>query len=94
MEQSDTSLRERIATGKRAKAIIEDPVFREAIETLRLNCFAAFESAPLTDQEGIMGIRYLLKAVNSLEDEITAVMQTGQLSEQELSYRESIGEDE
>lgn len=78
------SIEREIDRGAKAKALLNDPLYREAVDKVRQGILDRFSNAPLADKEGIYTLRLMLKVLNDIEGNITEVAQTGKLAEIQL----------
>ena len=84
LEKRESKLLDDRHQGERAKAILEDEIFRGAFDSLRERCWAQFRSIPEDDTDGMTKIRYTLSVIDSVEKDVTHHMNTGKLSNADL----------
>ena len=75
--------------GQQAK-IIDDPAIQEALNLLRDNLHAQWETSPLEDREGREEAKRMLHAVNEFERHFRSLIETGKLAEKELSLLDRV----
>lgn len=71
---------EEMARGARAKALLEDEMFREAIDKVQAGIIASWKSSPVRDIDGQHELKLMLKLLSDLEGNIRQVMETGKLA--------------
>lgn len=78
-------LRDERKRGELAQQVLDNIVFRDAIERLRKRYIDAWQRAPLDNKDAQHFIRVMLAAHDSVVAEIENVMKTGQMATIELS---------
>jgi hypothetical protein len=73
-------LHEEISRGQQAKELMEHPLFREAVETLRTRYMDEWAASPVRDPEGREKIWMLQKSLSAVESHVKEVMETGKLA--------------
>lgn len=66
--------------GIRAKALLEDPAFDNAIAKVRQGIFDRWASSPIADVQGQHELRLMLKLLNDIMANIREVADTGKLA--------------
>ena len=82
------SLEADIERGQHAKRLLNDPLIREAFETLSGTLHAAWESSPIRDREGQHEIKLMLKLLSDLKGYFDLALSDGELAAQTLKARE------
>lgn len=78
------SLEQDAARGKRAREILDDPVFKEAIKGVRDSLHEKWEQSPMRDAEGRETIRSVLEGVKLLEKCLAVYADSGRISAETL----------
>jgi|TARA_R110000787_G_scaffold263812_1_gene369715 hypothetical protein len=71
--------------GHRAKAILEDEIFAEAIQKVSSELDLEWINSPVRDTEGREKIYMMKKMLNVLLVEIKSVMETGKLASKQIN---------
>lgn len=77
--------------GERARAILDDPLVKEARERLRAELLAAWEGSPARDAEGREALWQLLKLSDRLFGQFESLVMTGRLAAETLAAAERHG---
>jgi len=73
-----------IQRGHRAKAILEDEIFAEAIQKVSVELDQEWLNSPIRDTEGREKIYMMKKMLNVLLVQIQSVMETGKLASKQI----------
>lgn len=75
--------------GDRAKAIMEDPTFQEALTTIRDNIHAKWESSPISDDDTLLRLKYSIDTLRSIELQLNEFIYEGSVDrlEEELENK-------
>lgn len=71
----------KIQRAEKAQRILEDELFKESFESVRLALLQKFESAPVGDADGIMKVRLCLKLLNDVRANLETVIRDGKVEE-------------
>ena len=71
--------------GNRAKAILEDEIFTDAVKKIEDRLNQEWLNSPLRDTEAREKIFLMRKMLETIINEITSVMDTGKLANKKLS---------
>ena len=71
--------------GHRAKAILEDEIFAEAVQKVSSELRQEWLSSPIRDTEGREKIYMMEKMLNVLLVQIKSVMETGKLASKQVN---------
>ena len=74
-----------IHLGNRAKAILEDEIFTDAVKKIEDRLNQEWLNSPLRDTEAREKIFLMRKMLETIINEITSVMETGKLANKKLS---------
>lgn len=74
-----------IHLGNRAKAILEDEIFTDAVKKIEDRLNQEWLNSPLRDTEAREKIFLMRKMLETIINEITSVMDTGKLANKKLS---------
>lgn len=85
-EQTDKLSIEQLLGGKAQKHY--DEFIQNFCEQKRLSLFQSFSDLPLTDTENLMEIKRMLYAIDTLENEIMNVIETGKMASITLNEQE------
>lgn len=77
------SLEKEIERGRRAKILLENELFVEALALIRENIHREFENSKSMDKEGREDCYRQLKATNEIERHIISVMNTGEMAKKQ-----------
>ena len=81
---------EKIYNGQRAKDVLENEMFKWAMNLVREEVKVQWESSPARDQEGREKLWVMLQMCNKLEATLQTILETGKLEELELSRKRSM----
>jgi|TARA_R100001480_G_scaffold97399_1_gene102080 hypothetical protein len=73
--------------GHRAKAILEDEIFVEAIQKVSGELDAEWVNSPVRDTEGREKIYMMKKMLNVLLVQLRSVMETGKLASKQINKK-------
>lgn len=79
------SLEKEQQRGQRAKAIIEDEIFAEAIQKVSAELDLEWINSPVRDTEGREKIYMMKKMLNVLLVQLQSVMETGKLATKQIN---------
>ena len=79
------SLEKEQQRGHKAKAILDDPLFVEAIQKVSSELDAEWLNSPIRDTEGREKIYMMKKMLNVLLVQIQSVMETGKLASKQIN---------
>ncbi len=88
MTQNDQIGRE-IEREQRAKEVAENPLFREAFDSLRDQLRAEWENSPARDTEGRERIWLAVNMLGKVEQHLMKTMQTGKMARMQLDEERS-----
>jgi hypothetical protein len=71
----------KIQRAEKAQRILDDELFKESFESVRLALLQKFESAPIGDADGIMKVRLCLKLLTDVRANLEAVIRDGKVEE-------------
>lgn len=74
------NLNEEIERGVQAMGVLDEPIFREAVNTLRARYAEEWEATPARDTEGREQLWKLMKSLSAVEGHLKIVMETGKLA--------------
>jgi hypothetical protein len=77
------------ARGQQAKFLLENPIYQEAIESVRSAIIAAWSDAPLRDTEGHHELKLMLKLLKDLEANINRAVNDGKLAQIEIERQKT-----
>lgn len=80
-----TTRDEEVRRAERARAILDDPLVREARERLKVEILSAWEASPARDTEARETLWHLLKLSERLFGHLDALVMTGRLAAGELA---------
>ena len=73
-----------VSRGRIAESLLENEIYKGAIETLRTAIISQWESCPIRDTEGQHELKLMLKLLNDLQANIKTVMHTGQMAKVQI----------
>jgi hypothetical protein len=82
---SDLKLQEEINKGQEADRILNNPVYKEAIESVRKGIVDAMASSPMGDDKTHNRLVIALQLVNQIDRNLKSYMQTGQMAKIQAS---------
>lgn len=85
---------EEVRRGERARAILDDPLVKEARGRLRAELLAAWEASPARDAEGREALWQLLKLSDRLFGQFETLLMTGRLAAETLAAAENRNTDD
>jgi len=77
-------LRDEVARGVQAEAILRNPIFDEAFETLLTHYNNELLNSLPSEKEKREQCYYAINMLQKVQDEITSIMQTGKMASKEL----------
>ena len=81
-----------VVRGRRAAALLRDPLVTEAFNELDAAFYRAFRDTSPTDHDTLVHLRLLIKCLDEFRGFFQTVLETGQLTE--LNLRETAREDQ
>ena len=78
------STSEELRRGERARQIVENEIYTDAIAAVKQGIFDKWVSAPLRDREGHHELKLMLKLLGELTGYIQTTMDTGKLAQMQL----------
>ena len=69
-----------IKLGAQAQQILDNPVYKDAIERVRENIVSSMTNSPIGDEKTHNRLVIALKLLNQINKQLTDVMQTGKLA--------------
>lgn len=81
---ASSSLEQQMIDADEAKRIIDNPVFKEALQGVKSGIITAMESAPMGDEKTHNRLVIALQILGQIEKNITEKIQTGKLAEIEI----------
>jgi hypothetical protein len=75
----DKSLEE-VKRGEQAAVILDNPIYKEAIEKVRESIVSSMTTSPLGDEKTHNRLVIALQLLNQINKQLTDVMQTGKLA--------------
>lgn len=80
----DDQLERERARGIEAGRVLESPVVIESFQAMDDALTQAFKTCPLRDQEGMLGIRYQMEALEKFKKNFATLLQTGKMAEMQI----------
>ena len=65
-----------------AQSIIDNPIYKEAMERIKIQCFEAFASVKTSDTESLVHIRLTMSVINNVERYFERVMNDADAAEE------------
>lgn len=78
--------------GAKARSILTDDMFVEAMEVIEKDILDKWKSAPIRDTEGQLALRLKWQCLSELKKHLIDVMTTGKLAEAQLRYERTLAE--
>lgn len=82
-DADDPKLLRELSRGEQARRLMDSPLLREAIDTIRASLHGKFEASGVADREAREEIFRLLKVTGEFERHLSSVMETGKLAEKQ-----------
>ena len=76
---ADKSLEE-VKRGEQAAVILDNPIYKEALEKVKDSLIASMTNSPLGDEKTHNRLVIALQLLNQINKQLTDVMQTGKLA--------------
>lgn len=57
-----------------AKSVLDNPLFKETMERIKVQCFEAFATLKTSDTEGLIHVRLTMSVINNVERYFQQVM--------------------
>lgn len=70
--------------GHEAKKLLENPIFRECIDSLRDGIIAKWRAAPIRDRDGAHELKLMDKLLSDIEGYIRTIADTGKIADIQL----------
>lgn len=86
------NLHEEVQRGQDAEQLLEHPVFKEALASVRAGIINTWADAPLRDKEGAHELKLMLKLLGDLELNIKRTVDTGKMAKIQLERDSKIAE--
>lgn len=80
------SLEREVSRGTQARSILENELFKEAVEKVQQDIFDKFSSIDPTDKEGMVIQRLRLNSLAEITRNLKEVMETGLLAEKQIEH--------
>ena len=71
---------EEVKRGEQAAVILDNPIYKEAIEKVRESIVSSMTTSPLGDEKTHNRLVIALQLLNQINKQLTDVMQTGKLA--------------
>lgn len=71
---------EQVARGERAEQLINDEIFKDAVEQVRAGIVNAWATAPIRDKDGHHELKLMLKLLDDVVRNIESVIDSGKLA--------------
>jgi hypothetical protein len=88
MIDQEQKLLQELERGQQATELMEHPLMLEAFSTIRESYLTQWENSPARDTEGREKIWTYLKQLETLRSQMTTVMQTGRMAQEQRSLME------
>lgn len=82
-----------IREGTRAAELMDSDLFCSVVEEIRQEVFQQFWNAPLRDDDGLVKLRMMAKAVDGFTDRIKERVDSGKMAENQLKAHREAGGD-
>jgi hypothetical protein len=76
--------------GYEAKLLLENDIFREAMENIRTGIYEKWRSCPIRDVQGQHELKLMDKLLSELEGYIKQVVDTGKMAEIQLEHERKL----
>lgn len=86
------SLETEVSRGTQARQILENELFKEAVEKTQQDIFDKFSATDPTDKEGMVIQRLRLKCLADITRNLQDVMNTGILAEEQIEHERSMAQ--
>lgn len=83
-------IEQRIYNGDRAREVLENEAFQQAMNELKTEVLEKWKSSPARDESGREKLWQLLKLTEKLESILTTSLETGKLARLDLAHQESL----
>lgn len=83
-------IEQRIYNGDRAREVLENEAFQQAMTELKSEVIAKWQSSPARDPSGRETLWQLLKIAEKFETILTSSLETGKLAQMDLAHKESL----
>ena len=93
--EREAELSQQRELGSRASRLLEDPLFREAVEAIRNECRRSFETSKVDDDRGRLIARLKVDALEDVISKLVVHVRRGIMATDDLSlwetFREKMG---
>ena len=86
------SLEIEVSRGTQARAILENELFKEAVEKTQQDIFDKFSSIDPLDKEGMVIQRLRLNCLAEITRNLKDVMETGLLAEKQIEHEQTLAQ--
>lgn len=83
-------IEQRIYNGNRAREVLENEAYQDAIESLKQEIVEQWKQSPARDEAGREKLWSLLKMADKLEAILRTTLETGKLAELDLNHRQTL----
>lgn len=80
----------RIYDGNRAKEILENEVFQQAMTSIKTEINEQWQNSPARDQEGREKLWMMLKIAEKFQSILQTTLETGKLAEIDLNHKRNL----
>lgn len=81
-----------VSRGTQARAILENDLFKEAVEKVQQDIFDKFASIDPSDKEGMVIQRLRLNALAEITRNLKDVLDTGILAEKQIEHEQTLAQ--
>ena len=85
-------LETRIYNGNRAKEVLENEAFLDAMEVIKTEIKSQWSDSPARDEAGRQNLWLMLKMAEKFHATLKTTLETGKLAELELTHKRTIRE--
>lgn len=85
-------IEQRIYNGNRAREVLENEAYQDAIESLKQEIVEQWKQSPARDEAGREKLWSLLKMADKLEATLRTTLETGKLAELELGHKRTLAD--
>jgi hypothetical protein len=86
-QKQDPKLRSEVERGRQANELLENPLIKEAFETIRSRYMSEWENSPARDSAGREKIWTYLKQLEAVKAHLSEVVTTGKMAQMEQEQR-------
>jgi hypothetical protein len=84
------NLHEEVQQARQAKELLENAVFKAAIDNIRAGIYEKWRIAPIRDKEGMHELKLMDKVLSEIEGYFKQVIETGKMAEIQLEQEEKL----